>query len=182
MNEENVPSQGQFYKHFKNKLYQIVAIAEHSETSEQMVIYQALYDDFKIYARPLNMFISEVDHEKYPNVKQKFRFELFIPEHKDIVVEQINENTIKEEVKKELIIEVKESKKEFTLYDFLDARTYEEKRQILIRMKNSLNQKLINDIAVSLDVVIDEADLDTQYYNLLNCLNTMVKFECNRLR
>ena len=64
------------YKHFKGDLYIVEGVAYHSETQEKMVLYRALYGNGELWVRPYQMFLEEVDHEKYPKVKQEYRFEL----------------------------------------------------------------------------------------------------------
>lgn len=64
------------YKHFKGNFYLVEDIAKDSETLEEMVIYRELYEKGELYVRPLTMFLSKVDKEKYPSVKQEYRFEL----------------------------------------------------------------------------------------------------------
>lgn len=64
------------YRHFKGDYYIVVDVANDSETKEKFVVYRQLYGDGKLWIRPLQMFLSEVDHEKYPDIEQKYRFEL----------------------------------------------------------------------------------------------------------
>ena len=73
--ERALPRHNEVWRHFKDKLYWIVTIAQHTETGEQMVVYRAMYGEEGYYVRPLDMFMSEVDSEKYPDVETKWRFE-----------------------------------------------------------------------------------------------------------
>ena len=205
--------QGQFYRHFKNRLYQVVAVAEHSETGERMVVYQALYGEYRVYARPYEMFVSEVDHEKYPQANQKYRFELVKPadgqeesqnqevpksgyEQSDVqepAAERAEEQSDVQESAAERAeeqtdtqVSAPEKTEEGTvnplLLEFLDADTLEDKMHIMIFGRNQMDDNLLNSIAISLDLVVEEKSTEEKYDEILNCLSMMERFECNRLR
>ncbi len=205
--------QGQFYRHFKNRLYQVVAVAEHSETGERMVVYQALYGEYRVYARPYEMFVSEVDHEKYPQANQKYRFELVKPadgqkesqnqevpksgyEQSDVqepAAERAEEQSDVQEPAAERAEEqtdtqvpapekTEEGAVNPLLLEFLDADTLEDKMHIMIFGRNQMDDNLLNSIAISLDLVVEEKSTEEKYDEILNCLSMMERFECNRLR
>ena len=80
MAQRALPRPGEFYRHFKNRLYQIVAVAYQADDEAPVVVYQALYGDFRVWVRPLEEFMSETDRTKYPEAEQRYRFELVTPE------------------------------------------------------------------------------------------------------
>lgn len=186
---ERTPKSGEFYRHFKNKLYQIITVAEHSEDGQKLVVYQALYGDFKTYARPLEMFISEVDHEKYPDAGQKYRFERveFASEVSDEKVSEtagetdhvmLQESKSCEDVEDADI----ETAVEPGLIAFLDTDNWDEKYNILVSLRDKMTDKLIDDFAVIMDVVIPEGTVDSRYEQLKICVRTRQKFESQHLR
>lgn len=258
------PMPGEKYLHFKNRMYQVIAVAYHSETMEPYVVYQALYGDFKTYIRPYDMFVSEVDHEKYPDVKQKYRFQ-YMPEtgwghssehgvpaagaragkinekersdsdeltgidmkepsdsDKSMVIDaktqsdagqQMNSATEKQfpagvqaesaekqrpqrvlkvlraEGKRKAVPDISvsaaeepEEKMNPWLEKFLDAKGFEEKYRIVCDMQRDITDRLIDDIAVVMDLAIPEGDLIDRYGQLKYCMRTRQKYEMGRLR
>lgn len=182
-----IPKPHEIYKHFKGNLYQVVTIAEHSETGEQLVIYQALYGDFKTYARPLAMFTGEVDRKKYPEVTQRFRFELQGAEADRQVRETDAVSGGQTEAAQPVAAPVRPAEDEESALDplvleFLDADSYEQKLNILAGLHHRITNDMITTMAISCDIEVNDGEPEERYEELKNCLLTMEKFECNRLR
>lgn len=165
---DRIPKPGEFYRHFKNNLYQVAAVAEHTETGEKMVVYQALYGDFKMYVRPLEMFISEVDRKKYPDAVQKYRFECI-----DSPASGIN-RVSPEKIETDKINE--------SVLDFVEADSFAEKNKILQEMKKSITQKELDLIYTVLDIPEAEGDIKFQVDALERYMQTQMKYDGNRLR
>ena len=192
---DRIPKSGEIYRHFKDKLYQVVTVAKHSETGELLVIYQALYGDFGVYARPLEMFISEVDHKKYSDVTQKYRFEkvelageTVCQEEKDkmTVAEKQNTPAHKSEVEQNVNSEEKEEDGidgiNPKILEFLDTDDFDERYNILVSLQDEITDQMINTFAVALDVVIPEGKTEDRYDALKLCLRTRQRYESSRLR
>lgn len=183
---------GEFYRHFKNKLYQIIAVATHSETGEQMVVYQALYGDYKVYVRPYEMFVSEVDHEKYPEVTQKYRFTRVEPENADgreraagagmtddgrTVADGGTPRFCCAEEEQELPTEPNPA-----LVAFLDAETYEERMECLARLAKTATQTELNSIYVVLDMKEQSGPIAVQIDCIRRHLAAQNRYDGARLR
>ncbi len=218
-----IPKPQEIYRHFKGNLYQIITVANHSETGEQLVIYQALYGDYKVYARELSMFTSLVDREKYPNATQEYRFELQpignaantedasckkeehtkevlgliasaagkMPENEVAKADSSSEENNKADTDKMKVDKADATKEESAeeeanldpmLLQFLDADGYEEKLNVLAALHHRITQDMITIMAVASDVEVAEGELEERYAQLRNCLLTLEKYECNRMR
>ena len=193
-----IPQAGEIYQHFKGKLYRIVALATHTETGEQLVIYQALYGEFQVFARPLSMFLEKVDAKKYPDAAGKDRF-MRIPMAEAAAVPQPvpapSENPVEPRpaaMPSESTVESRavaapsespvEPQPDPGLLAFLDADSYEEKLEVFASLEGKVDLHMLNAIAASLDLELSEGSLEEQYDTLKSCLMTLERYECNRLR
>lgn len=193
-----IPQAGEIYQHFKGKLYRIVALATHTETGEQLVIYQALYGEFQVFARPLSMFLEKVDAKKYPDAAGKDRF-MRIPMAEAVAVSRPvaapSENPVEprpaampseSNVESRAVAASSENSVEPQpdpgLLAFLDADSYEEKLEVFASLEGKVDLHMLNAIAASLDLELSEGSLEEQYDTLKSCLMTLERYECNRLR
>lgn len=169
-----MPQPNEIYKHFKGNLYRIIAVAEHSETGEPLVIYQALEGDLKVYARPLTMFTSRVDKQKYPRAMQEYRFEL--QETECQCVESVETDAAALEAEAEAL------NIDPLVLEFLDSDDYEHRLNILACLQHRITNEMITTMAIACDLEVEEGSTQERYEALRNCLLTLEKYECNRLR
>lgn len=175
---DRTPKPGEFYRHFKGRLYQVTAIAVHSETKEKMVVYQALYGTFGVYVRPLSMFVSEVDHEKYPQAEQKYRFEKMdmTEENQDAESQDPVSGTFQEAE------DQAEDSPNKNLLAFLDAETYHEKLEILLERKDNFSEEELSAICEIMEIGRADSEPEEKYYAIKRYLELQDKFDGARLR
>ncbi len=192
------PMPGECYRHFKNKLYQVIAVAEHTETGEELVVYQALYGSFRVFARPLAMFLSPVDREKYPDADQEYRFELVDRE----TLEREDSGWAGEKSQREAEESRRAGEESWRAEDdwsreedgrrddgesfilrFFDEETYEGKWRLLEREGGRLSQKTLEIICGGMEIPGGrEESAEELLYDLKRYLETQMKFEGNRFR
>jgi hypothetical protein len=207
MNRELVP--GGIYRHFKNKLYMVRGVVIHSETGEKMVLYQALYGDFRSYVRPYDMFLSEVDHDKYPDAPQKYRFTrvlldetgriVDLPEEESVAgnAENSEESAAEEETDitegapggKDVGDEdaashadeetADEEAPDPLLLEFLDLPNLKEKVLFLNLKRNSLSERTLASCAAAMDIRLPQGDISEQFTALRDSLLMRARYEEN---
>ena len=146
---KKVPKKGEIYKHFKGNLYEVLAIAKHTETMEDMVVYKEAKGE-TVYVRPLSMFVSKVDAEKYPEVTQTYRFEL-----------QNNESKV-------------------SIMDFLDLPTATDKIHYLEMNKDDIDEEFLGIVAHCHDFVENSETFEGRYHDLIQYLKIMERYEIKR--
>ena len=204
------PRPQEIYRHFKGRLYQVLTLARHSETGEVLVVYQALYGDYDVFARPLSMFGSEVDAVKYPGAMQKERFQLWkgseeahalfagespVTGNRETRAKQPEEDRETRAMQPDGIFSQKEKPAEPSvqvaeeevqldprLLRFLDANRMEEKMEILDSMQGDVTDEMIDIMAISLDTEIVSGEASERIAALRETIQMRLRFESSRLR
>lgn len=175
------PMESQLYRHFKGNVYRVICVAQHTESGEKMVVYTRNDIQDKCYVRPLEMFLSEVDAQKYPDVKEKYRFTrvdsdgMAINDDSDGGSEESDNEDEMDYDNATISLHPK-------LEAFLDASGYEEKLEKFYDMRSVADAGMLSYVAMSLDIELSKEDIDEQYIEILGCLRTMAKYDSSRLR
>ncbi len=174
---------GQKYRHFKGNEYEVVCIARHTESEEDLVIYRSLKNPDAVYARPVEMFTSRVDRSLYPDADQEYRFEP-LSENKATTSEPVKTDHSNSSFEKEFVSAGTESVPGIDpkVMAFLDTDDFEEKFNILSDMNGKVDEKMLNTMAFSVDFEFNDGSVEDKYHELLNCISLRAKFECSRLR
>ena len=188
------PKPGEFYRHFKDKMYQIIAVAVHSETKEKLVIYQALYGEYGVYARPLDMFMSEVDKAKYPDAVQKYRFEKIENigelsknssssncENEESLY--TDEKNVSDKVLKDNIQSDKASNigKNYFI-EFLEADSFGDKKEIILANREFISDRELDTMYEIYGLKRQNIDKDIDIADLIGYLDMQQQYEGKRLR
>ena len=198
---ERIVRPGEFYRHFKNKLYQIVAVARHSETGESMVVYQALYGDYGVYVRPYDMFTSEVDHEKYPEVTQQWRFERVEPEQNAAGMAagcgqaavgngQVAAGTGQVAAGTGQVAGNRQDSRRYyadrtpdpAFLQFLDTEDFDLRMECLKALDERVTQQELDSIYLVLDMKPEQGSLQEQLYAVRRFLTMQKRYDGSRLR
>ena len=160
-----IPQPGTFYRHFKNKLYQVIAVATHSETGEKMV------------------FISPVDREKYPDVEQEYRFEQVFPGQMNELGKNGNKPATGNLAEYDQTQQPEEQMSHEWLERFLDADRPEDQLAVLKQMEGHVTQKELDCIFLSLDLQPETGKTKTeQVMDLRRHIQLLRRYDGSRLR
>ena len=183
-----MPVAGERYRHFKGGEYEIVTIALHTETNEQMVVYKACYAPFQCFVRPLDQFVSPVDKEKYPMAAAEYRFERINAPFKQSIQDEPNAPT-KQSVTKESSVSMEQgvlngpsNAPSEGFLAFLNAATYEDKIMILIKNKETYTRDMLETMAASLDFELPPGDINDGIEYIKKSLEVKDRLEGTHLR
>ena len=197
------PVAGQIYKHFKGNLYKVLAVAVHTESEEKLVVYQSVENPDRVFARPLEMFMSDIDRFRYPLIRAKYRFTLVSePEEEtngeetkeeETIEETPNEDTKEEDVKDEETEEqsdddsaVYKDNGELVIDPYvegvLDEKEFSKKIEFFEMLRGKCSEDMLTTIAISLDIQLQEGSIEDKYSQILRTLKMHEKYETSRLR
>jgi hypothetical protein len=219
---QKIPQIYELYRHFSGKLYQVLTLAKHAESGQDIIVYQALFGNYEIYAGDLSWFLGmtseqisrfqavkrecqtqqnavsqkdEYPHQdaaaqkdtypyqdaaaqkgEYPHQKAAMQKDKY--PYQDASMQLDSSSTVGNmEQSQEETIEL-----DPFLIEFLDADNYEAKLNILAALHHRMTDDMLTTMAVSCDLEVGEGDIEERYTSLRSCLQTLEKYESNRLR